>query len=447
MFGRDRGLRSADGAVRSPGPRLMTSMASTHAAAHGDIQPEHLVARATAEHKFGRGLRLGRIAGIPIHVDWSLLIVFALVTGTLGASLFPAWHRDWSAGRTWTTALAAALLFFCSVLVHELSHALVGRAYGARIRRITLFVFGGMAELEAEPRTWRAEFWTAIVGPLTSLTLAVLFLVLMNATSGGITVGPENPVASLERLGALPTLLLWLTQVNVILAVFNLVPGFPLDGGRVLRAVLWGLTGNLRLATRWASFSGQVVAWALIGVGFAMMVGARVPVFGSGLIGGLWLAFIGWFLNNAAVMGYQQLLIQEALHGLPIARLMQTGFDVVSPDMVVQTFVEDHLLRSPQRVFPVVENGQLVGVVGLADVRRLERSAWGRVRVLEIMTPREKLRVAHPEDDALDTLATLSTSDVNQLPVMEGASLRGLVRREDVLKWLSLQRPISIHGS
>jgi Zn-dependent protease/CBS domain-containing protein len=422
-------------------------MPNIRAAAHGDIQPEHLVARATAERKFVRGLRLGRISGIPIHVDWSLLIVFALVTGTLGASLFPAWHRDWSAGRAWTTALAAALLFFCSVLVHELSHALVGRAYGARIRRITLFVFGGMAELEAEPGTWRAEFWTAVVGPLTSLTLAVLFLVLMNATSGGITVGPENPVASLEQLGAVPTLLLWLTQVNVILAVFNLVPGFPLDGGRVLRAVLWGLTGNLRLATRWASFSGQVVAWALIGVGFAMIVGVRVPVFGSGLIGGLWLAFVGWFLNNAAVMGYQQLLIQEALHGLPIARLMQTGFDVVSPDMVVQTFVDDHLLRSPQRVFPVVDNGQLVGVVGLTDVRRLERSAWGRARVLEIMTPREKLRVAHPEDDALDTLATLSASDVNQLPVMEGASLCGLVRREDVLKWLALQRPISIHGS
>jgi CBS domain-containing protein len=170
-------------------------------------------------------------------------------------------------------------------------------------------------------------------------------------------------------------------------------------------------------------------------------------VFGSGLIGGLWLAVIGWFLNNAAVMGYQQLLIQEALHGLPIPRLMQTGFDVVSPDVVVQTFAEDHLLRSCQRVFPVVENGALVGVIGLADVRRLERSAWGRARVLEIMTPREKLRVAHPEDDALDTLAMLSASDVNSPSGYGGASLRGLVRREDVLKWLAPQRPISIHGS
>jgi Zn-dependent protease len=193
------------------------------------------------------------------------------------------------------------LLFFCSVLTHELSHAFVGRALGASIRRITLFVFGGMAQLEGEPRSWGAELWTAIVGPVTSLVLAVVFSMLAGATSGSSLFDPNNPTAALARLGTLPTLLLWLGQVNFMLGLFNLVPGFPLDGGRVLRAILWGVTGNLQKATRWASFLGQITAWALIGIGLAMVLGAQVPFFGTG-VGGLWLAFIGWFLNNAAMM-------------------------------------------------------------------------------------------------------------------------------------------------
>lgn len=403
---------------------------------------EDLSGSTTAQSNLVSGLRLGHIGGVAVDVDWSLLIVFALVTGTLGAGLFPTWHPNWSVAHVWLIALAAAVLFFCSVLLHELSHAFVGRAQGASIRRITLFVFGGVAELEDEPRTWRAELWTAIVGPLTSLVLAVIFPLLAGMAVDAPLLDPENPMPSLARLGTVPTLLLWLGQVNFILAVFNLVPGFPLDGGRVLRAILWGVTGNLRAATRWASVVGQIVAWSLIGVGLAMILGASVPVFGAGAISGLWLAFIGWFLNNAALMSYRQLVVRDALRGLPIARLMQTGFDVVAPATSVQTFVDQHLLRSAQRVFPVVEADNLLGVVGLTDVRRIERSEWSTIHVRDIMTPREKLKIAHPSDDALDTLTALGTNDINQLPVIEQEHLCGLIRREDIMKWLALQPPL-----
>ena len=418
-------------------------MATNPRAGEFRTAPERLVDRAVAQRHVAPGIRLGRIGGIAVHVDWSLLIVFALVAGMLGAGLFPAWHPEWSTAHVWLTALAAAVLLFASVLVHELSHAFVGRAYGAKVRRITLFVFGGVTEIEGEPRTWRAELWTAIVGPLTSLALAIACSLLAGFTSGGLLVDTEDPVPTMAKLGTLPTLLLWLGQVNFILAVFNLVPGFPLDGGRVLRAILWGLSGNLRVATRWASLVGQVIAWALIGIGVAMVLGARVPFFGSGAVGGLWLAFIGWFLNNAALMSYQQVLLRDVLRGLPISRLMQTSFDAVSPEMPVDRFVEEHLLRSAQRVFPVMEGESLVGVVTLTDVRHVERAKWPSLRVADIMTGRGKLKVAHPDDDALDVLTALGTNNVNQLPVIEQERLRGLIRREDILKWLALEQ----HGS
>ncbi len=210
------------------------------------------------------GLRLGHIAGIEIAADWSLLIIFWLITFTLAVGLFPGWHPDLSAALSWASALAAAVLFFASVLTHALSHALVGRAHGIVIRRITLFMFGGMAQMENEPSTWRAEFAMAIVGPLASLALGFSFLGLAAIISAPLDVDPDKPQEALAALAPLPTLLVWLGPVNIILAIFNLVPGFPLDGGRVLRAILWAVTGNLRLATRRASQAGQGFAWLLM---------------------------------------------------------------------------------------------------------------------------------------------------------------------------------------
>jgi Zn-dependent protease len=254
------------------------------------------------------GLRIGSIAGIEIRVDPSLTFVFMLVTVSLGVGLFPAWHPDWSAVIVWCTAAAAAVLFFGSVLVHELAHALVGRAQDITIRRITLFVFGGMAHLEEEPHDWRAELWMAVAGPVTSFAIGVVCLFLAGLMVGPVEIDPGDPIAVFAALDPLATIAAWLGPVNIGLAVFNLVPGFPLDGGRVARALLWGATGDIVRATRWAAAMGQTFGWMLMAIGFAMILGLRVPYFGTGILNGMWIALIGWFLNNAAIMSYRQLL-------------------------------------------------------------------------------------------------------------------------------------------
>ncbi|HYY15937.1 MAG TPA: site-2 protease family protein [Gammaproteobacteria bacterium] len=385
------------------------------------------------------GFRVGSIAGIHIFVDWSLLIIFFLVTSSLGAGVFPEWHPDWGGGLIWITALTAAILFFVSVLLHELSHALVGRAQGIDIRRITLFVFGGVAQLEREPHRWQAELLMAIVGPITSFVLGLLFIFLGSASAGEeIQPNPSDPLQTFSALGPLATVLLWIGPINILLGAFNLVPGFPLDGGRALRAVLWGLTGDLYRATRWAAGLGQGVAWILIGCGFAMIFGTRVPVFGTGVVGGMWIALIGWFLNNAAIMSYRQLLVQRSMEHVPVSRIMLSQFDTVAPDMPISTLIEDYIMRSDQRAFPVVENGRLVGLVCLEDVRRVDPTQRATLAVRAIMTPAHALTTVAPEEASTEALQALSRREVNQLPVVKHGTVRGLIRREDILKWLSL---------
>ena len=383
------------------------------------------------------GFRLARIAGIDIYLDWSLLIIFFLITFGLGVSLFPAWHPDWTPGTIWLTALAAAVLFFASVLAHELSHALVGRARGIEVRRITLFIFGGMAHLEREPDQWRAELWMAAVGPVTSLVLGLVFTALGNLLLGPVEIDPDHPQAALALAGPVATLLLWLGPINIILGLFNLVPGFPLDGGRVLRAILWGVTGDLKRATYWASLAGQAFAWILIISGLFMMLGVSVPIFGTGFINGLWLAFIGWFLNSAALVSYRQILVRETLEGVPVSRVMQRDFIPVEPELALDRLIEEHLMKTDQRVFPVVDHDRLVGLVCLDDVRKIPRETWAGTPIREVMTPAASLAAVSPQDDVADALHTLTRRGVNQLPVIEQDRLVGLLRREDIMKWLA----------
>jgi Zn-dependent protease/CBS domain-containing protein len=384
------------------------------------------------------GVRLGSIAGIEIRADWSLLIIFALITAALATGLFPEWHPRWSIADYWLTALAAAVLFFTSVLVHELSHALVGRVRGVQIRRITLFIFGGVAQMENEPPSWRAELAMAIVGPITSLVIGVVCVGLVALMTGGMPIDPNNPKPGLAALGPLPSLLLWLGPVNILLAVFNIVPGFPLDGGRVLRAVLWGATGRLDLATRWASRTGQGFAWLLMASGFAMLLGLHLPLFGGGFVNGLWLIFIGWFLNNAAMLSYQQLLVRRSLEDVPVRRLMQTQFVRIDPGMPVATLVGELVMGSGQRAFPVEAHGRLLGIVSLRDLQKRTRAQWAQTSVSEVMTPAAALAVLTPEQDGLAALELIASRGVSQLPVVQHGELLGLIRREDILKWLSL---------
>jgi Zn-dependent protease len=373
-----------------------------------------------------------------ITLDWSLLIIFMLITITLAAGILPAWHPDWGSFTVLLTAASASILFLASVLVHELSHAVVGRHLGIEVRRITLFVFGGMAHMENEPHNWRAELGMAIAGPVTSLVLGFVFLFLAGLVSGPIEMDPQHPLEAVAKLNPLATVLFWLGPINVMLALFNMIPGFPLDGGRVLRAILWGVSGNLMQATRWATLGGQGFAWLLIGSGFAMIFGMQVPIFGSGPVAGLWIALIGWFLNNAAQMSYQRVMLQESLGDLPVTRVMHRDYQVVAPATLVQTLVDEHLLGTSQRAFPVVEGDRLLGLVCLADVRKLAAEQRAITPVSELMTPLSGLHRLSPSDKASDAMIRLAGYQVNQLPVVEDGRLLGLISREDILKWLTL---------
>jgi Zn-dependent protease/CBS domain-containing protein len=375
---------------------------------------------------------------VEVRLDWSLLIVFALIAMALAGGLLPRWHPDWGQAKVLATAIAAAVLFLASILFHELAHAVVGRSLGVEIRRITLFVFGGMAHMEGEPRTWRAELGMAIAGPLASLGLGLLFLILAQVIAGPIALDPEDPARSLAQVGPVATLLLWLGPVNIILGLFNLVPGFPLDGGRVLRAVLWGLTGDLTRSTLLAATVGQAFSWVLIGLGFAMMLGLRVPIFGSGALGGLWLALIGWFLGNAARQSWQGRLIEDRLGSLPVSRVMHHDYLEVEPDLSVLELVDQGFLALSHRAYPVVAQGELRGLVSLEDVRRLGRDRWAATRVVDIMTPLVRLYAVGPMDSASRALKLLAEQGVNQLPVVERGRILGLVTREDILKWMTL---------
>jgi Zn-dependent protease/CBS domain-containing protein len=385
------------------------------------------------------GIRVGRLFGVNIFLDWSWIFIFLLVTWNLAAGVFPSLHPDWSPALYWGLGLVASLLFFASVLAHELAHAVVAQARGLPVRRITLFIFGGVANIESEPGSPATEFLIAIAGPLASLVLGVLFTAAGLLFSGSALAGAGTVADALARLGPLATMLLWLGPLNIVLAVFNLVPGFPLDGGRVLRSVLWAATGSLRQATRWAAWVGQAVAWLFILAGVAMIFGVRIPFFGTGLISGLWLAFIGWFLNTAAVQSYQRIVVEDMLDGVPVARLMRSQAPTVAPNLPLSRLVDDYLLKTDERAFPVVDGDQLAGLVCLEDVRRVPRTEWETTPVSQIMTPASKLELVSPREDATQALQKLGRRDVRQMPVVQDGRVVGMLRRRDVLRWLQLQ--------
>lgn len=385
------------------------------------------------------GLRLGRIFGIEIYIDWSWILIFALVVFNLAAGVFPSLHPEWGNVLRWGTAVAAALLFFASVLAHELAHSVVAKARGLPVSRIVLFLFGGVSNIEREPKSPGTEFVMAIVGPLTSLVLGIVFLLLGGARVlfSGELIGA--PLRMLSRLDPISTLFLWLGPVNLALAVFNMVPGFPLDGGRVLRAILWALTKNRSRATQWASYLGQGIAWLMIIVGISMALGVDIPFFGTGVVGGLWLAFIGWFLNNAASQSYRQVVLEDMLAGISVASLMRPAAMSVSPDLPLSTLVYDYIMNSEERAFPVVDGECLVGLVSLADVQQIPKEQWDTTPVAKVMTPEDKLTVATPREQASQALNDIAAKDVRQIPVVQEGRLVGMLRRADIMRYLQLQ--------
>jgi Zn-dependent protease len=330
-------------------------------------------------------------------------------------------------------------LFFVSVLVHELSHALVAKAQGTPVRGITLFMLGGVAQIEEEPSTPAREFAMAIVGPLTSIVIGVVCTALGSHLAGRTAsfASAHEAEAALHGVGPVATLLLWLGPINLVLGVFNLVPGFPLDGGRVLRAVLWALMKDQVRASRWAAFIGQMFGWLLTALGILMAFGSVFPIVGGGFVQGIWFVLHGFYLSSAARASIERVLAKGALEGVPVRALMLSRFDVVDRDLTLDEFVNEHLLGSDQTCFPVQSAGRFVGLVSLADVR-VARGDWHSRTVESIMVPADRLVTVAPDASAADALDELARRNVDQLAVVgrEGALL-GLLRRRDIVQWLS----------
>lgn len=388
------------------------------------------------------GFRIGRIFNINIDIDWSWLLIFGLVSWSL-ASSFGQIHANWTLLMQWGMAILAALLFFLSVLAHELAHSLVAKAQGVPVRNITLFMFGGVSNIQKEPASPVKELLVAIVGPLTSFILGGLFLLM---GTGGIALSNlavSNMNELLSQLGPANTIFLWLGSINILVGLFNLIPGFPLDGGRVVRSIFWGITDNLKKATHWASWLGQGVAWLLIFAGMSMLFGAQIPFLGSGFVNGLWLIFIGWFLQNAAVQSYRRVVIQDILEDVPVKQLMNPNVPTAPANISVEDFVNNYLMQSDNRAFIVFDEDKMLGLITLEDVRKLSTESRRTTLVRDVMTPSEKMIVVAPEEDVTDAFNRLQTKDIRQLPVVAGNKIVGFLRRKDIIRWLQFQ---SQHG-
>jgi Zn-dependent protease/predicted transcriptional regulator len=358
---------------------------------------------------------IGKIFGIEIRIDASWLIIFFLITWTLGGSYFPEQYEGWSQPLYWGVGLVTSVLFFASVLGHELAHSLVAKRQGEEVKSITLFIFGGVAGLTREPDKPSKEFTMALLGPVASFGFAIIFGVLWF-----IFQGISEPIAALTR---------YLAYINVALGAFNLIPGFPLDGGRVLRSIIWGVSGNLKQATRAATWVGQGVALLFI------FFGVSQAITGS-LLNGLWIAFIGWFLFNAAASGYRQMEMRELLHGVSARDIMSRDLNFVPPQLSLQELVDQYFLRSTQHAFLVGTPDDLLGIICPHDVQKVAPSEWVNTRVRDAMTPRQAMEVFTEETEGNVILERLSARDIHQAPVMSGQEVVGILRRNEFISFL-----------
>ncbi len=369
---------------------------------------------------FGKRVPLIRLFGFEVRFDLSWLILVALIVWTLSAGYFPGAYADLSASTYFWMGVLGAIGLIASIVLHELSHSLVARRFGIEIHGITLFVFGGAAEMTNEPPSPRAEFVMAAAGPVASLVIAAVFYLLRTALD---VVGLPAPF-----IGVLG----YLAGINVILAVFNLVPAFPLDGGRMLRAVLWGWRGDLRGATRIAANIGG-------GFGLALILLGVINVIGGNLVGGMWYFLIGLFVRAAASGSYQQMMARETLGGVPVLRFMRRDPRTVTPDTPIADLVEAYFLQHYLKFVPVVANGRLLGLVDVRAVKAVPREAWTQRRVADIMTPSSDENTVQPDSDAIAALELIQRTGRSRLLVAEGDRLIGIVALKDMLNALTMR--------
>jgi Zn-dependent protease/predicted transcriptional regulator len=370
---------------------------------------------------FGTSWRVGRIAGVEVRVDSSWAVIALLITYSMYLRI-SFLYRDLSTGGAVGLALLSAVLFFGSVLVHELAHALVSQARGIRVQDITLFLFGGATRARVESRGPGDEFLIAAVGPLTSALLAGLF---------GIVAGLGRDLLSRPLAGTFG----YLAWVNLVLAVFNLIPGFPLDGGRLLRSAIWKATGSLGRATRIASVSGQAVGWLLVAGGVAFLLAGD-------LAGGIWFAFIGWFLVQAARSSYQELQLQQLLRGVEAEDVMAANLLRIPPELSLQEAVDDYFMRYDHGAFPVDEQGRTIGLLTLRGVRRVPREQWPTRRVRDHMVPLGDQVVVAPDARMDGVVGKLQDSEAGRVLVVQGGEVVGIITPSDLTRWLRRWRTL-----
>jgi Zn-dependent protease/CBS domain-containing protein len=357
---------------------------------------------------------LGTIFGIQIGLDYSWFVIFALLTWMLAGSYYPDEFKNWSPWLYWLTGAVTAMMLFVSVLLHELGHSVIALWYKVPVRSITLFLFGGIAQIEGEPPNAVAELFIAIGGPLVSLALAVFFYAVQSAVSG------MEPLLGLTK---------YLAYINIALVLFNLIPGYPLDGGRVFRAIVWAITGSMSRSTIIAANVGRFFALLFIFTGTFQM-------FSGNLGGGLWLALIGLFLDNAASVQIQQVTLRGLLTGHRVAQAMSTRYAVVPENLTLQQLVDEKILGGGQRCFLVNRGDKTLGLITLHRVKEIPRQKWTTTSVAEVMLPFELLKCVDPDAELWSALQNMDRDGVNQMPVVRAQQVVGMLRRDDAITFL-----------
>lgn len=368
-------------------------------------------------------IRIGSILGFEIRIDYSWFVIFFLFLWTFTAAIFPTNYPGLSVGTYIGMGVASTFLFFASLLAHELSHSLVARARGIPVDGITLFIFGGVARTRMEAETPGDEFAIAIVGPVTSVVIgALLWLLSWFGTRAG---WPLAVVGAAQYLGFL----------NIVLAVFNMVPGFPLDGGRVFRSIAWKITGDAKRAMRYAATAGKWFGYLLIALGLFQVVQGF-------LVGGLWLGFIGWFLRNAAIASYQQFALREVLKDVQAHDAMTPDPETVPPELTIQQAVDEHFMRRRYNAFPVASNGHLFGLITLEQVRKLPREEWPTRTVDQVMTPADDDVVSRSDESMSTVLEKMERSGTGRVLVTRDGHLEGIITGGDITGWLRRVREL-----
>lgn len=372
-------------------------------------------------------IKLGRIAGIEIGIHYSWVLIAVLIAGSF-FGYFSEIHPHWKARVTWSAAIVISLLFFGSIVLHELAHALIAKAYGMPVRTITLFALGGVAHIEKEAATPGAEFWMGIAGPVMSGAVGLLCAWLAAWWEPGTqAMAMPPPVA----------ILLSLSSLNFMLAVFNLIPGFPLDGGRILRALLWRITGDGDRATRWSARVGQGVALGLFGIGLWEFLGV-------GNMAGLWLGLLGWFLLDAATASHVQVEILTGLRGIRVADVMSNDCMTVAGNTSLERFADEYVLRTGRRCFAVEDRGTIIGLLTPADLARVERGRWNETTIGEVTHPLQQMQSVSPDTPVVEALQRMGRGDINQLPVVSAGRMEGVLSRSHILHVLQTRAELSM---